>query len=125
MWQGVDVPRGFHQKRLLHWSVLNRSKEAFHVISVACKRYALKIESHSRALDSEGNKPEIYILLLPFQLVVGFFKLPDPLPQGELRGHPLSFQLVVCLEGKQVKGRVCASRKCLPCTVKAITLLPP
>lgn len=44
----------------------------------------------------------IYILLLPFQLIVGSLHVSDPLAQGKLCGHTLSLQLVVCLKREQI-----------------------
>lgn len=48
-----------------------------------------------------------HILLLPLELTVQFLHLPQPLPEGEFRGNPLGFQLVVGLRtgSRQGKGR--------------------
>lgn len=61
---------------------------------------SLGIQFLPKAMAS-NPKSNIYVLLLPFQLVVGSFQVSNPLAQGKLGGHPLSLQLVVCLEGEQ------------------------
>lgn len=92
-WRGV--PQGSHTCHLLAllWKPCS-GQGPFHTTN------SLGIQFPPEAI-ANNPKSNIYVLLLPFQLVIGSFHVSNPLAEGKLGGHPLSLQLVVCLEGEQ------------------------